>query len=205
VKREVRELDVDAAIATREHVFGLQVAMDDAVAVRVGERRGELTRDVERLGERRRRQVAQVGAVEELHHHERAVGGVARIVGRDDPGMIEPRRRPGLAQEAGAALVVEHLAADQLDRHVALEGQVVGAVDHAHAALAEQGVDAIAVGETGSEHEESLSVEGKAGRVAEAPKPVKGARGRHQVRCGNGHNGAGKSAGARTLPVSPEA
>ena len=73
-----------------------------------------------------------------------ALAGLEHVVDLDDRGMVELRHRPGLAPEAGAAGLVESpVGADALDRDVALESLVPGQVDLAHAALSEQGLDAV--------------------------------------------------------------
>jgi hypothetical protein len=58
--------------------------------------------------------------------------------------MVELGDEPCLAQEPFGAGAGE-MRGEQFDRDRAIEDRVVGAIDHAHAALAELGVDAVAV------------------------------------------------------------
>nr|WP_293275915.1 hypothetical protein [Nannocystis sp.] len=56
----------------------------------------------------------------------------------DHVGVGDLGHRPGLAEHAGPGERVGHfLAADQLDRHLAVEAAIVGDVDGPHGALAE--------------------------------------------------------------------
>src|SRR6185295_10527095 len=78
-----------------------------------------------------------------------SVGGAVRpgradVVDRHDVRMVELARRAGLALEAAEAVLVlgERLGQD-LDRDVPLQPGVPGAVDLAHPACAEEGVDLV--------------------------------------------------------------
>jgi hypothetical protein len=63
----------------------------------------------------------------------------ADVVNGDDVGVIERAGRAGFALETGDAVrVARHGGGQHLDRHVALEADVPGAPDFAHAAAAEQ-------------------------------------------------------------------
>ena len=99
---EVGQLGV--AIGGQEHVVGLHVAMDDAALVGVGERRGHLHGDRERLGDRQAAlqgdPLVQVASVDELADDERPPVGLAAVDDRDDPGVREQRERARLALEA---------------------------------------------------------------------------------------------------------
>ena len=130
--------------------------MDDAAAVRVGERLGDPGRQLDRLVDRQRAGAQAPGegaAGNQLHHEE--VDAVLRVEvehGRD-AGMGEARQRVRLAPEALARGRSSSDAAEQhLDRDVALEVQVAGAEDLAHAAGAE-GFHDLVVGESATDHE----------------------------------------------------
>ena len=82
-----------------------------------------------------RDQLAQVGIRDVPHRDEELAVLLARVVDRQDVGLIEPGGGPRLALEALAEIgVVRVLGRDQLERDDAAERQVGGAVDHAHPA-----------------------------------------------------------------------
>ncbi len=74
-------------------------------------------------------------AVEELGHDVGEAALDADVEDRDDVGMVEGGRGPGLLLESAQAVdVVGYLGRQHLDRDLAIEALVVGAVDLAHAA-----------------------------------------------------------------------
>mmetsp|Transcript_51914 Transcript_51914/g.110318 ORF Transcript_51914/g.110318 Transcript_51914/m.110318 type:complete len:289 (-) Transcript_51914:16-882(-) len=86
---EVGNLDV--AISIQEHVFRLQISVDDSQAVQVGDRAGGLG-DVEAstaLAEAARsaEMVEQLTAWAELHDHVELLGGLEGVVEGDDEGV----------------------------------------------------------------------------------------------------------------------
>src|ERR1051325_9938578 len=109
--------------------------MDDAAAVRVGDRVGDgddvreqvkAFVDGGALGD----EIAQRAAGEELHGVEwRAIGPAAGLVDRDDARVLEAGSDEGLAQEADFANVVARQ--ELLDGNVAAELEVVRARDAA--------------------------------------------------------------------------
>ncbi len=89
-----------------DDVLGLQVAMDDALLVRLVERSAHLLHDLERALRRHRSaafdDLVQGLALDELHRDvERAVRGRAKVVELDGVWMLELRDRPALAVKAG--------------------------------------------------------------------------------------------------------
>jgi hypothetical protein len=65
--------------------------------------------------------------------------------------MVERGGELRLGEEAIAeALVLRELGRDQLERHLAVQSQILGEVDDAHAAPAEEGLDQVA-GELGAD------------------------------------------------------
>jgi hypothetical protein len=73
-------------------------------------------------------------------------------------GVIEPGGGLRFAQEAGAALRAEAGVAQHFDGDGPVEQRVVGAIDHAHAAPAQLGVNAIAVVEGCANHVKAYPV-----------------------------------------------
>ncbi len=141
---EVHHLDL--AVAGQHDVGRLDVTVDDAVAVRVlqaledadGHLHGalgqQLATGVEEFAER--------GAVYVLHHDVRDGDPVdvvlARVVDRDDRGMVERGGRLGLPAEPGLeGRVAREVRAQRLHRHGAAEAGVMREVDLRHATAAE--------------------------------------------------------------------
>ena len=86
-------------------------------------------------------------ALDELHGEEVDAVRLLDGVDGDDPGVVEGGQRLGLAPEALEPLRARgHLGGQHLERHVATELRVGGAVDLAHPAGADGGGDAV-VGE----------------------------------------------------------
>ena len=84
--------DFHRAIGTHLHVLGLEIAMDDAVLVRRGERVGNLLRDVHRLVERHRaiRDLLGEGAAfNQLEDERLPVQRVLQAVDVPDVGMVQ--------------------------------------------------------------------------------------------------------------------
>jgi hypothetical protein len=132
-----------------EDVRRLDVAVDEPVLVRCVERRGDLACDGD--SPRRRectlapQQRSQVGAVDVAHREEEHALGFARRVDRDDVRVLQARGQPRFPLQARAKVRVVHETGRQhLERHVAAEAIIVGAVHLAHAAAADQRLDAIA-------------------------------------------------------------
>jgi hypothetical protein len=107
---------------------------------------------------------------EELHHQvgDRALGVEAEIGDPHDVWMVEPGEGPGLDLEALAGANIAGISGialpggmEELDRHRPLEAQVVGSVDHAHAAFrqaAEQPILAVEKGRTDEDLAERRAV-----------------------------------------------
>ena len=128
---------------------GLDVAVDEAVAVRLVERARDLRDDADRpLGLERRlglEDVAQVGALDVAHRHVEQPVLLAGLEDLDGVRVVDRRRQAALALEAGAEdVVLGHAGRDQLERDAAAEREVGRLVDDGHAAAARQRVDAMA-------------------------------------------------------------
>ena len=155
---EVRQVDVVGAVGAgarvEQHVGGLHVAMHKTA--RVGRIQGarHLRDDADRV---RRVQTAALQALLEVtpldvaHGDEEDVLGRPGLVDRDDVRMVDRRGQLRLAQEAVTErLVLGEARSQQLERDLPLEPQILGQVDDAHAAQAQQRLDPIA-GELGAD------------------------------------------------------
>ena len=91
--RDTEVHDLRMSIIIDSDVRGLDVAMDDAVLVRVREPHQHIDDDVElrlqleRLGADH--ELLEIGAVDELHRDEEMSVELAQVVDRDDIGMLE--------------------------------------------------------------------------------------------------------------------
>ena len=126
----------------------LEIAVDDALFVGVLERLGDLARDCQGLVERYPALLHALGerrTFDQLEDQGARLAGLFDAVDRGDVRMVEARQHLRLALEAREALRVgrEGLGQD-LDRHLASELRVRGAIDLSHAADAELGGDPIA-------------------------------------------------------------
>ena len=135
-------------VAFDQDVAGLDVTVDEAVAVRLVERAGDLRDHGHRvpgveaalLGQ----QGAQIGALDEAHRHVQPVALLPGVVDRHHVRMLERGGDPALALEAGAELgVTGDARRDQLQRDPAIERQIGRAVHDAHAAAAGDALDAM--------------------------------------------------------------
>ena len=121
--------------------------MDDAGRVRGGKTVGDLRGQVERLAERYRTaadEVAQRLALDQFGHDVGDAVVVAGIVEGHDVGMSESRGgAPFLLEAAAPVGALGELGRQDLNRDIAAEAGIVGAVDLAHGALAQLGGDLI--------------------------------------------------------------
>ncbi len=129
--------------------------MHDAASVTVIERLGGLDADLDHLVERPRpvgEEGAQRAPLDDRHDEEERALVVAEVVDGDDRRVVEPRDELRLALEALASGGADELRRHQLDRHVARQHGVAGAVDDAHAAAPELADDGVAAGKAGADH-----------------------------------------------------
>lgn len=147
--------DGDRAVLLHHHVARLEVAVDDRHGVHGTEHGAQLRGDGDGplpgvrvvLGE----VVGEVGAVHVLHDEEQLFALAARVVDRDQAGVVDLRGHPALAHEAAAqfvGLLPRHLVgAQQLHRHTPVEPLVVRRPDLAHAALTDERGQRVAGGD----------------------------------------------------------
>ncbi|MEX1246452.1 MAG: hypothetical protein WEB59_16690 [Thermoanaerobaculia bacterium] len=134
--------DLDGAVCGDGDVCGLDVAMDDAARVRLGEPMSDLCRDLDGFFDRHR--PARDPLAERLpvtvgHGDERpTVFGLTDLVDRADVGVIQSRRCSGFSQEASlGSFFPAKIGRQKLEGDKAVQPQVSGLVDHPHAALAD--------------------------------------------------------------------
>lgn len=130
----------------------LDVTMDDALRVRLGERFGCLQNAIDRERERERPagdDRPEVAALEEVHHDVRQpVRRLARVEDADDVLGSELHRDLRLADEALVDLsLLRQVRMEELDRDLAPELDVLRRHDGAHAAFADHALDAEASGD----------------------------------------------------------
>ena len=125
------------------HVRRLEIAMHDALLVRGLERVGDLARDGQRVAERQRdraRSLRQIVALNQLHDQRTARCPVLTPRARRRARCSGDSARRGLAPRARSARAAprrQRTLGQNLERDVASELRVAGAVDLAHAAGAE--------------------------------------------------------------------
>ena len=161
---EVGELD-GAGRGAQEHVPRLDVAVDDAAGVGVGERVEQAEEHGAEPGPGEAGGHVVQGAVRHQLHHEvrrprddraeaprdRRSGDLALVEDHHDARVIERRRRAHLVAKRRAERVVRgERAPDDLDRHRHARADVDPAMDRAHGAAADHAVEAEASEQDGS-------------------------------------------------------
>ena len=121
--------------------------MDDALAMRLVERVGDLDGDLQRLVERERPFLEARGqrlALEMRHDQVVRAIDAADVVDAADVGMVQRGDGAGLALEPGPQIgIASNLTRQDLDGDRSIEACVAGSVDLAHAAGSEGGDDLI--------------------------------------------------------------
>ena len=145
------------AVAGQEHVLGLDVAVDHALRLRVGERPAHLGADPRGLG-RRQRALApharlEVLPLDELHDEVRPLGVLAAVEQVHEVRVRQAGDQERLAPEPlGVLLVGQQPRVQALHRDVATQHGVGRAPDRRHSATSDQLVEAVALPEQGLRH-----------------------------------------------------
>ena len=150
--RETEIHHQDAAVLVAHHILRLQVAMNHADSVRRFKRLAYLLDDLDGLfGGKLPAQMdegAQVFTLDVLHSDELHALGFAQVVDADDVAVRDLRGEDQLLLEALDDCGVSGVfAADRLEGDGAVQLDVPGFVDGAHAAFAEQRDDFVALSE----------------------------------------------------------
>ena len=111
--------------------------MDDAALVGMLKRLADLNCGADQRFEIVGRLLMQAGPFDEFHHNEGSFVHLACVVDRDDIGVIELGDRFSLLQQPRSAFCFHLVASHEFHRHFALQSCVEGAVNSAHASLAE--------------------------------------------------------------------
>ena len=134
-------------VLRQEQVLGLEVAVDDPLLVGRGQAVGDLGPVLDGLLQREpagAQPLAQRLALEQLRDHVGDAAFEADVEDREDVRVVEGARRPRLALEALEPVGVDRGRARQhLDRDVAAEAGVAGAIHLTHASCAEQTTDLV--------------------------------------------------------------
>ena len=131
-----------------QDVFGLDVAVDDPLPVRIVEGGGDFPDEAERVGERQHPFAVHPFA-KRLPRHvrhdiiEQAVE-LARIEDRQDVRVSEPGRHANFTMKALGTDIGGDFGAQHLECHTAVVPQVVREVHYRHPAFAELAVDGVA-------------------------------------------------------------
>ncbi len=139
-------------MAARQHdVTGLDVPVNDALAVRVAEAISHFPRQSPGFVDRKLTlavdPIAQGFALHVWHHVIQKAVRFAGVVEREDVRVLEPSGRLDLAQETLGAQRGRQLRAQDFDRHLAAVFEVFGEIDHGHPATTELTIEGIAAGQ----------------------------------------------------------
>ena len=145
------EVGDQRSAVVQQNVLRLDVAVDDAVPVRIVERGSHLGGDPHGVRDREMllpcQPVAERFTLHERHDVIRGAVHHPAVDEAEDMGMLERGDSLDLAQEPLGPDDGGELGAQDLDRDLAVVLQVLGQVDRGHAALAELPLDAVMLGE----------------------------------------------------------
>ena len=134
--------------AFHQDILRLDIAVNQLMPVRMGQRIGHLARDAERLVHGQLplppQAVAEGLALDIRHHVVEEPVRLARIVERHDVRVPQPRRDPDLPQEPLGPERRRQLGPQHLHRHRPPVPRVLRQVDHRHPARAQLAPDQVA-------------------------------------------------------------
>jgi hypothetical protein len=139
--RQTEVSDLHLALAGKQDVAALDVAMNDAFSMRLPQSLGYLNCDVESIFDLERALADAVGQLPAVHIRHRQVNlpvRFAEFVHRTNIRMVERRCRLRLSQKSGPASF--HLAIAECDKFQGdgpVQASVEGLVDDAHSAFAQ--------------------------------------------------------------------
>ncbi len=141
---QLRDAEVDdlgVALVGEHDVGGLQIAVHDLLLVRSRQARRHLRRDLEHAAHQHPlagQRVAHLLAANQLHRDVGAPVDLADLVNDRDVRMLERGGGLRLLDEAPTPIgVVRQIVGQDLERDIAIQPRVGGAVDNAHAAAAD--------------------------------------------------------------------
>ena len=141
-----------AAVMGEQDVLRLHVPVDDALLVGVLQRPRGLPRDAQRLpagpSALPLESVPHRLALDVRHGEPETPCRLARVVDRNDVGVLQPGRELDLAKEALGAHPVRRYGIEDLERDLAVVAEIPGEPDRRHAALAQSALDGVAVAQT---------------------------------------------------------
>ena len=133
-----------------QDILRLDIPVDDALAMGVGEGARRFLRDPHRLFHRQLLLAVQPGpeglALDERHDVEEEAVRLARVEERQDVGMLEPGGEADLVQEALGPEHRAELGMQHLERDPPVVAEVPGQIDRGHAAAPELALETIVVG-----------------------------------------------------------
>ncbi len=145
------EIGDQGLLVVEQDVLGLDIPVDDAVAMRVIQRRADFGGDAHGIRDGElllsRQAIAERLALDERHDVVRRAVDLAGIDQPQDVGVLQVGDGLDLTQEPLGADDGRELGAQHLDGDLAVVLEVVGEVDGGHAALAELALDRVAVGQ----------------------------------------------------------
>ena len=142
----------DFAESAQEYVRRLEVAMDDAAVMRVGDRLANLNQRIDQHRQRKKlrqplvsvaqakQDVTQVAAAHALHGEKHVTVAVApQLINRYRAGMLQLGRHPSLAQKPlSLDLRLAHLRMQRLVHHLAMQVDVAAGEELGRATLGHQ-------------------------------------------------------------------
>ena len=159
-----------------ENILGLEIAVDDALAVRVVERRGDRGRDSDCFVDRELlftiEPRAERFAFDERHDVEQQVARGARIEQRQKIRMLEIGGDLNFRLKAIDADYRTEIGAEHLERDLSIVPEIAGEIDLRHAAFADEAFNGVSTLEGSRESVGREHAPGRAGRGRESRSKV---------------------------------